>query len=292
MTETSTTPSLQSNRLVPSVQHRSAPLPRMLLTLAVISIILLTLVGGSLFFFPQLIQPRWLWSLAPFNTRFLGAIYLSALVGLASMVLARRAALTRLIVPMTWVFTTVVLIVSCLQLQQFTATRRATDIWFWLYIIDCLGATYYLGYYQQHTYEGLRRLSRPWSVGLGLQAGFLGAYGLGLFLMPAAIGSWWPWPLDPFHSQLYSSIFLTGAVGAALLSYRATAIALKALGSVQVTFSVFVLLGVWIVDSAANRIDWSAGGNWVWVGAIALLGLAGVGLIQQSSQLKNASDHP
>ena len=181
-----------------------------------------------------------------------------------------------------WIFTTVVLTVSCLQLQQFTAERRATDIWFCLYLIDCIGASYYLGYYRQQTYEDLRRLPRPWSITLGLQAGFLGAYGLGLFLMPEAIGSWWPWPLDPFHSQLYSSIFLTGAVGAAVLSYRATAIALKALGAIQLTFSIFVLLGVWIVDKSVSKIDWSALANWVWVGAIALLGIAGIALIQQS----------
>ena len=130
-------------------------------------------------------------------------------------------------------------------------------------------------------------MPRPWSIGLGVQAGLLGAYGLGLLLMPEAIGSWWPWRLDPFHSQLYSSIFLTGAVGAGILSYRASAIALKALGSIQVTFSTFVLLGVWIVDSVVNKIEWSVVGNWVWVGAIALLGIAGLALIQQSAKMES-----
>ena len=293
MTKTSATPPHQINRLDPEMQPREVSLPTLLLTLIIISIVLLTLVGGGLFFFPEFSQARWLWPLAPFNTRFLGAIYLSALVGLASLVLAKQAMLTHLIIPMMWVFTTVVLTVSCLQLQQFTVGRRATDIWFWLYLIDCVGASYYLGYYRQQTRrqtdEGLRRLSRPWSVGLGLQAGLLGAYGLGLFLMPETIGGWWPWPLDPFHSQLYSSIFLTGAVGAAILSYRATAIALKALGAIQITFSLFVLVGVWVVDRAVNRIDWSAWGNWVWVGAIALLGLMGLGLIARSFTFNRAS---
>lgn len=285
MTKTSNTPVYQSNLLSPNLQYRKS-LPPLLLTLVTISILLLVIVGGALFFFPQFSQPRWLWPLAPFNTRFLGAIYLTALVSLVSLVLAKRAALTRLIIPMMWVFTTVVLTVSCLQLQQFTVGRRATDIWFWLYLVDCIGASYYLGYYRQQSqlqpFAGPRPLPRPWSIGLGLQAGLLGAYGLGLLLMPKTLGSEWPWPLDLFHAQLYSSIFLTGAVGAAILSYRATAIALRALGAIQVTFSSLVLIGIWIVDRAINKIDWSGWGNWVWVGAIALLGLAGLALIQQS----------
>ena len=130
MTKTSSTIHHPINRLDPDSQHRNVLLPKLLLTIVLISIALLMLVGGGLFFFPQLLQPRWLWPLAPFNTRFLGAIYLSALVGLASLVVARRAALTRLIIPMMWVFTTVVLVVSCVQLQQFSAERKATDIWF------------------------------------------------------------------------------------------------------------------------------------------------------------------
>ncbi len=282
MTKASTTPVAKVSALA---SDRTSLLPPLLLTLATISIILLVIVGGSLFFFPQLLQPRWLWPLAPFNARFLGAIYLTALVSLLSMVLARRATLTRLIIPMMWVFTTVVLTVSCLQLQQFTIARKATDIWFGLYLVDCIAASYYWGYYRQQTYEGLRRLPKLWSVGLGLQAGILSAYGLGLLLMPETVGSWWTWPLDAFHSQLYSSIFLTGAVGAAILSRGATAIELKALGTIQMTFSIFVLVGVWVVDSAVNKIDWSAWGNWAWMGAIALLGIAGLALIKQSLRM-------
>jgi len=279
MAKALTPSSHQANIIEP---NRNALLPPLLLTLVTISIILLIIVGGGLFFFPKFSQPRWLWPLTPFNTRFLGAIYLTALVSLSSLVLAKRETLTRLVMPMMWVFTTVVLTVSCLQLQQFAASRKATDIWFVLYLVDCIAASYYLGYYRHQSYEGLRRLSKSWSIGLGLQAGLLGAYGLGLLLLPATVGSWWPWPLDAFHSQLYSSIFLTGAVGAAILSFKATAIELKALGAIQVTFSSLVLVGIWVVDRAVNKIDWSALGNWAWVGAIALLGIAGLALIRQS----------
>lgn len=269
----------------------SSALPPMLLAMVMVSIVLLILVGGSLFCFPAFAQSYWVWPLKPFNTRFLGAIYLTSLMGLVSLVLSRRVALARLIIPMMAVFTTIVLMVSCLQLQQFNAERRATDLWFWLYLVDCVGAGYYCGYLRTQHCPGLRRLPTPWAVGLGVQSGILGAYGLSLLLAPAATGSGWLWPLDVFHAQLYSAIFLAGSVGSALLSRWTTAIATKTLGVIQVTFSSLVLLGTWVVDRDVQGIDWNLVVNWAWVGAIALLGLMGLGLIKQSvDAVKSAAD--
>lgn len=256
--------------------------PALLMTLVFVSIALLFLVGGGLFFFPDLFGNRWLWRLTPFNQRFLGAIYLTSLVSLLTLVWARRETLTRLIVPMMWVFTTVVLLVSCLHLEQFSANRRATDIWFWLYLIDCVGASYYLGFFRQQSFTGLRQLPRPWSVGLGVQSGVLAAYGFGLLIFPVTTSRSWSWPLDTFHSRLYSAIFLAGAMGSALLCRRAKAIECRALGSIQVAFSGLVLAGVWIVDKAGSKIDWSLTHNWMWLVMMLLFGFIGLGLIHQS----------
>lgn len=255
------------------------------MALALVSIVLLLLVGGGLFFFPGFFGSRWLWQLTPFNLRFLGAIYLTSLVALLNLVLARRDTLIRLIVPMMWVFTTIVLLVSCLHLEQFTASRRATDIWFWLYLIDCVGASYYLGFFKQESFTGLRKLSRPWSAGLGVQAGLLGVYGLGLLIFPDTTSSSWSWFLDTFHARLYSSIFLSGAVGSALISQRAKAIECRAMGIIQIAFSVFVLAGVWVVDSAVGRMDWSLIQNWIWLGVMVLFGIVGLGLIYESRRI-------
>lgn len=264
-------------------QTQPSTTPPVLTTLAVISIVLLIVVGGTLFFLPEFAQSRWLWPLKPFNTRFLGAIYLTSLVGLASLVLARGADLARLIVPMMWVFTTVVLMVSCLQLQQFDVGRRATDIWFWLYLVDCVGASYFWGYFKSYRFVGLRRLPAPWPAVLGVQAGVLGGYGLSLLFAPAVTGANWLWPLDVFHAQLYSSIFLSGAVGSALLARWAIAAEAKSLGAIQVTFSIFSLLGIWLVDKEVQRIDWGSFDSWAWVGAIALPGIIGLALIKRSA---------
>jgi hypothetical protein len=263
-------------------QHKIEQRPLVLMALVLVSIILLLIVGGGLFFFPNVFRTLWIWPLTPFNLRFLGAIYLTSLVALVSLFLARRDTLVRLIVPMMWVFTTVALLVSCLHLEQFVASRRATDIWFWLYLVDCVGASYYLGFFRQKSFAGLRQLPRFWSVGLGVQAGLLGVYGLGLLIFPATTSSSWSWTLDTFHARLYSAIFLAGAIGSAILSQRAKAIECRALGVIQVTFSVLVLAGVWVVDRASGKIDWSLPSNWSWLGIMALFGMVGLGLIYQS----------
>ena len=273
------------SRLISSDPRQDLSLPPILAAIAVISLLLTLTVGGALFFFPETIQARWVWPLKPYNTRFLGAIYLTAAVGFTSLLAGRRSALARLVVPMLFVFTTNALMVSCLQLQQFNPARRATDIWFWLYILDCAGGAYYLGYYRHRPFAGLRRLPKLWTGILGVQAGLLGAYGLSLLLFPVAAGSGWLWPLDVFHSQLYSSLLLAGAVGSALLARRATAAELRALGAIQLTFSVLVILGVWIVDKEVQLIDWSRFGNWTWMGAIALLGIVGMGSLWLQARL-------
>ena len=262
------------------------PLAPILAILAVISLLLTITVGGLLFFAPDLIQARWVWPLKPYNTRFLGAFYLTAAVGFASLLFNRRGSLARLIVPMFFLFTANALMVCCLQLQVFDALRRATDVWFWLYLADCIGGAYYFAHYRQQAFAGLRRLPGLWPIVLGLQAGLLGAYGLSMLFFPAKTGSGWLWPLDVFHSQLYSSIFLAGAVGSALLARRAAASEARSLGSIQVVFSVFVALGVWIVDKDVQGIDWSLPLSWVWLGVIALLGLVGLGLIRLGRSVK------
>ena len=127
------------------VKGVNAPIPIPLWGMALISSLLLLLVGGGLYFFPDFARSPSLWSLTPYNTRFLGAIYLTALVSLTLLLLTRRAVPARLIVPMMWVFTTVILLVSGSQIEQFDLNRRATAIWFWLYLADCVGASYSSG---------------------------------------------------------------------------------------------------------------------------------------------------
>lgn len=266
-------------------QNATASVPMPLFIIALISSLLLVLVGGSLFFFPEVARSRWVWSLTPFNTRFLGAIYLTSLVGLSILLVTRRVLSVRLIVPMMWIFTTVVFVVSCLQIEQFDLARRATAIWFGLYAADCIGSGYYLWHYRRQIFMVSGHLPRHWHLYLQLQAAFMGIYGFGLLLLPTQFGSFWPWPLDVFHCQLYSAIFLAGAAGSALLTRQATPMQLWLLGLIQTTLSGLVLTGVVIVDIAVRAINWVSFSNWAWMGAFALLGIVGIALMLEARSL-------
>src|SRR5689334_16882101 len=82
-------------------------------------VVLVLLIGGGLFFMPAAIQPRWLWPLPPFHTRFLGAIYLAQMVGVVFLLISNRYAPARLAIPLGILFTAHVSIVSLLNSRLF-----------------------------------------------------------------------------------------------------------------------------------------------------------------------------
>ena len=45
-----------------------------------LEVAILAWAGGGLLFYPQIMAPFWPWPLAPFNLRYLGALYTAALV--------------------------------------------------------------------------------------------------------------------------------------------------------------------------------------------------------------------
>lgn len=249
-----------------------------------ISWVLLLFVGGSLFFFPEFARGHWMWPLTPFNTSFLGAVYLSAWVPLTVVLRVRRWAPARLILPMLWVVTTGILIASFSHPEQLALNRRITKIWYWLYLVDCLGATYYLGKFHRRPPGNTSRVGKQWAVVLRAQGIALGGFGAGLLGIPTLFGQFWPWPLDPFHCQVYSAIFLAGAVGSWVLLQAVTPVELLTMGLTQVTFSLLVLIGMIAVDASVQKIQWLQLGTLCWLGSFVVIGFIGMMMIRHSFQ--------
>ena len=61
------------------------------------AVILVLLVGGGLFFVPDMVKPRWPWPLAPFNARFLGSFYLAEMVAMVALLVWNRWSPARMI---------------------------------------------------------------------------------------------------------------------------------------------------------------------------------------------------
>ncbi|MEO0947286.1 MAG: hypothetical protein AAFY11_03915, partial [Cyanobacteria bacterium J06641_5] len=225
---------------------------------------------------------------APYNTGFLGAVYLSALVPLSILLWARRWSPARLILPMLWMFVMQLLVMSFLYSEVFDFQRRATGLWFGLYLADTLVATYYLGRFWTRSAPNAQR-AFGWSKLLSVQALVFGFYGVGLLLLPATFSGFWPWQLDAFHGRLYSAIFTSGAVGCGLLARAATTLELRALGGLQVALGGLVVAALLLVDARLHKVDWSALGTWIWL--VLFLGLAALGVATIAIARQSLSNH-
>ncbi|MEM1367537.1 MAG: hypothetical protein AAGG02_05850 [Cyanobacteria bacterium P01_H01_bin.15] len=227
-----------------------------------ISTILLLGVGGTLFLKPAISLSYWPWLLAPFNTRVLGAVYLSAAIPLISSLIRPRKDSLYLVLAIFSCFTTYFLLVSIGHIASFSA-RKSSSIWFFLY-----GADSFIGLL--FCWRSRRRLIRAGEPSrfaklYQFQALILGFYGLGLLLAAPLFGKqFWPWPLDEFHSHLYSGVFITGALGMGLLSVYSSRFGRLALGITQAFLGFAIALGNWLVDKQVSKLDWASLDPWLW----------------------------
>lgn len=240
--------------------------------------VVLIICGGGLFLLPSVISPLWPWELTPFNTRFLGAIYLASLLSAALLVVYGRWTPARIVTPLILLFTLVVLIVSLTYLSRFTVPV-STLFWLLLYGVIPLNAAYHLWRYRHlppapssaHIPAWLRTFFR-------VQAVLFGLYGIGLLIEPTGLTTFWPWTIDTFHGRMYSVAFLTPALGAWLVAQSATRIDLQTIGWTQVLGGVLPIWGAVIVSAtlpAERQIQWGAAGTLLWLSLGVLLIISG-----------------
>ena len=241
--------------------------------------LVLVFVGFGLFLFPKAILTIWPWQIAPFNTRFLGAIYLGAMVPVGFMFLLGRWSPTRPVLRAIFTFTLIVLIVSLFTSSQFDLKFMPTWAWFALYISLPISAGYHLWLYRSMPTTHLNPVPGNWKLILQSTSLIVCLYGFGLIVLPGTFSSLFPWKLDVFHSQLYSATFITGGVMMLTISKRATSAEFIATGLTEATFGVFAILGLFIVDADVHKINWSASNTLLWLGSISILAILGIALI-------------
>jgi hypothetical protein len=257
--------------------------------LTLIEVIVLAGAGGLLFFAPETAQAQWPWTIAPFNTRFMGAIYLGALTAVLIMLWVARWAPARPVLVTIFIFTTIVLAVSALYAARFDFQRWGTWAWFALYIILPLNAAYHLYRYRSLPPASAAPVPRAWRVVLLIASAALYIYGLGLLAAPAFFSGFWPWAIDDFHARIYSATFIAGASGLLVVSRLAARVEFETAALAQVTFCLFAILGVLVVDASVRRVDWSQAGGWLWIGALALGLIGGLGMLWRSRQMSGAT---
>ncbi|MBT3189070.1 MAG: hypothetical protein HN736_05150 [Anaerolineae bacterium] len=235
--------------------------------------------GFGLFFFPNLIRPLWPWEIAPFNTRFLGAIYLGAMVSVGYMLLSGRWSPTRPVLRAIFTFTFIVLVVSLFTSSQFDFKYWPVWGWFAIYISLPISAGYHLWLYRSMPTSHLNPVPAKWGTILRSTSILISLYGLGLLILPNTFGDTFPWTLDVFHSQLYSAMFFTGSVMMFTIAKSSTSAEFLATGLTVATFSIFSIMGLFIVDSQVQLIDWDAPNTLTWLASLTTLALLGIAMI-------------
>lgn len=261
-------------------QDPNPPLPRWLRLVVWFQAAALLAAGGGLFFRSETVAALWPWSLAPYDARFLGAVFLAALAALSTQLIYPRWAPARLLLPMSFVFSALQVLVSLIDRQRFHF--EGWPAWAWLGVSLALAviAAYCLYRYGHLPSPVTYPTPLAWRRVLLAQAVAAGLYGLAMFAMPRWLTSFWPWEVDAFHGRLYSVVFTALAVGALGLAHWAAPVERLSLGLAYAVLGLFALFGVFIADASTNHVDWLRPGAWLWLlifGAEFALGLALIG---------------
>ncbi|WP_292125764.1 hypothetical protein [Mesorhizobium sp.] len=224
----------------------------------------------------MLVKPRWPWAVTPFNARFLGGFYTAEMVVMAALLFWNRWSPGRLVLVMALIFTVIVSVASFINLGYFNFGRKAPWLWFLVYLGSVAVSGLFLWRARARPSAKGVTLRPAWRGYMPVESAVLGLYGVGLLLFPLTFGSFWPWPVDGFHAQVYSAIFLAGAGGIYVVWRSARREELLVLGLAQLLVGLLAIVGLVITDAAVHRIDWAAIGTSCWLALFAWIGISGV----------------
>jgi hypothetical protein len=266
------------------------PVPPFLRLVLAVECSVVFAAGVLLFFLPGLASALWAWSIPPFNSRFVGAVYLSAYLPLILFWFVPRWKPGRLTLWMILTFTTLILVAMIIHREAFEWSRPATFLVFWpLYIFLPINSAIFLyrsnGAGVADGYDG----PAPLRIALLSFALLSGTYGLGLLIAPEALTRFWPWDVDAFHARMYAAAFVTPAVAAWILSFRCRfASEYLSMGLNLVAGGFLPVLGtLWTNTSVAaeRQVNFGSAGAWIYFMFFFLTGIFGIVLVNSAIQL-------
>ena len=243
-------------------------------------VLVVLLVGAGLFVAPDLVKPRWPWAVTPFNSRFLGGFYIAEMAGMAALLIWNRWAPARLILIMALVFTLLATLASLLNLGTFNMERKSTWAWFGAYGLSIVVAAVGLLATRERQAVNNLAVGNSYRLWLQIESVALALYGLALLVLPGLATSFWPWPIDTFHAQVYSAVFLSGAAGVCLLWRSPAREEMLVLGTAQLIFGALAIIGMLLTNAVVNKIVWAAPGTIAWVAIFAAITISGARKLQ------------
>lgn len=235
-----------------------------------------------LFFAPALGRDIWAWSVAPYNARYIGAIYFAALLPLMAFALSGRWSPGRVVLWMIFAFTTTIMVAMLVHADRFEWGRPATWAFWFLYLFLPVHSAVFL--YRLRAQDAADAVSASLAqrrLLAGIAAVLL-AYGLALMVAPGAAAGFWPWPIDDFHARVYAATFVTPAVGAWVIRAQGSDAETRCVGATLVTLSVLSIVAIAWTSAGlpiARQVDYARAGTWGFVGINAAVLLAGACLV-------------
>lgn len=273
--------------------ERNPKVPSFLRLVLAIECSVVFVAGVLLFFLPGLAEDLWTWSIPPFNSRFVGAIYLAAYLPLILFWFVPRWVPGRLTLWMILTFTTLVAITMLIHRDVFAWNRPATFIFWPLYIFLPVNSVVFLLRSKEMSFADRYDRLPVLRIVLWIFALVGGVYGLGLLIAPESLARFWPWNVDAFHGRMYAAAFVTPAIAAAILSFRrGFAAEYLSLGLNLVTGGFLPVLGtLWTNLSAPveRQVNFGAAGTWVFFVFFFMTGILGIVLVTTAMRLSKSS---
>jgi hypothetical protein len=240
--------------------------------------VLTALAAGWIAFFglfaPADIQQALSWPVPPLHAGFFGAVYLSGAALLGAAVFARRWVSVRLIVPVTALFTGLLLLASLPHLAAFDLTTPQARIWFGAYVLVPVAQTSLLVRRRRAPEPAAgTRLPKPLVTYIFVQGTFLVSAAPVLLLHPYDGALLWPWPVQDMLAQIYGAPLFAYGVGLLLAARSGRWIETRVLLGGLWLFAVAVLAVSLAHPDLFSATDPAA---WVWFAMFGGGSLCGV----------------
>jgi hypothetical protein len=237
---------------------------------------------------PERVDKAIPWLVPPLHARFIGAIYLSAVLLMGSAMLAQKFDEVRVATIMVSIWTGALFIISLFYLSEFDFSRGPVLFWFGAYIAYPIYG-FWIAWTQRATHDEMANPSLPnWiRTYLVVQGVLLTTLSLALFFSPELMLGVWPWNITRMLAQIYSGPFLSFGVGSLLLSRRQTWSEVR----IGVTGICLLALGV-LLASIMHRSLFSASNpsTWIWFGGFTLVAIVlGMAILRGRNQMGGSS---
>ncbi len=243
---------------------------------------LIVLIAGPLLLFaPQIIVPRWPWAIAPFNARFLGAVYVAELGCMAVLFMNNRWSPGRASLVVAFVFTFVVSVASLIHLASFVGMRRVV-LWFVLYVGYAALTLGGLSLYRNLPPPPVLAISDRFRMTMRVGGVLMTLYGVALFIAPTFAAGFWPWGIDAMHGRIYSAVFLAPGLTILLLAHSAAREECLVGGVFNAGLGVFAIVSLILAHLQTGRANFASPGTWLWLLMFLAIFLLGLALIRAS----------